>query len=85
VADPFMGGGTPVLEANRLGCNIIGCDINPMSYWIVERELASLDLAEYRRAADDLIDHLKDQVDGYYQTRCTICRNEERQSNIFCG
>ena len=24
VADPFMGGGTPLLEANRLGCNIIG-------------------------------------------------------------
>ena len=24
VADPFMGGGTPLLEANRLGCDIIG-------------------------------------------------------------
>ncbi len=38
VADPFMGGGTPVLEANRLGCKVIGCDINPMACWIVERE-----------------------------------------------
>ena len=35
VADPFMGGGTPVLEANRLGCNVIGTDINPMAAWIV--------------------------------------------------
>ncbi|ABI67838.1 hypothetical protein [Syntrophomonas wolfei] len=45
-----MGGGTPVLEANRLGCKIIGCDINPMAYWIVERELADLNIEEYRRA-----------------------------------
>jgi adenine-specific DNA methylase len=27
VADPFMGGGTPLLEANRLGCDVIGYDI----------------------------------------------------------
>jgi adenine-specific DNA methylase len=35
IADPFMGGGSPLIEANRLGCNITGYDINPMSYWIV--------------------------------------------------
>ena len=36
VADPFMGGGTPLLEANRVGCEVIGYDINPMAYWIVK-------------------------------------------------
>jgi adenine-specific DNA methylase len=35
VCDPFMGGGSPLLEANRLGCDVIGYDINPMSHWIV--------------------------------------------------
>src|SRR5680860_1707590 len=30
VADPFMGGGTPLVEANRLGCEVLGYDINPM-------------------------------------------------------
>ena len=35
VADPFMGGGIPLIEANRVGCNVIGLDINPMSTWIV--------------------------------------------------
>src|SRR5947209_626916 len=30
ICDPFMGGGTPLLEANRLSCNVIGYDINPM-------------------------------------------------------
>jgi putative DNA methylase len=35
VADPFMGGGTPLLEANRVGCDVKGFDINPMATWIV--------------------------------------------------
>ena len=48
IADPFMGGGTPLLEANRLGCEVIGFDINPMSYWIVRQEIEHLDLKVYR-------------------------------------
>jgi adenine-specific DNA methylase len=42
VADPFMGGGTPLLEANRIGCDVHGVDINPMSAWIVREELEHL-------------------------------------------
>ncbi len=83
VADPFMGGGTPVLEANRLGCNTIGCDINPMAYWIVERELANLDLEEYRFTANALRDILRQQVGDYYLTRCTICGNEAAEVKYF--
>jgi putative DNA methylase len=51
VADPFMGGGTPLLEANRLGCDIVGFDINPMAYWIVRQEIEWLDIADYRAVA----------------------------------
>ncbi|MCK4283769.1 MAG: DUF1156 domain-containing protein, partial [Candidatus Brocadiae bacterium] len=43
IADPFMGGGTPLLEANRLGCDVIGYDINPMAYWIVKEAIEHLD------------------------------------------
>ena len=31
IGDPFMGGGTPLLEANRLGCHVVGADVNPMA------------------------------------------------------
>jgi putative DNA methylase len=37
VADPFMGGGSPLVEANRIGCDVIGFDINPMATWICPR------------------------------------------------
>src|ERR1700680_3628460 len=44
IADPFMGGGTPLLEANRIGCDVIGADINPMAAWIVREEIDAIDL-----------------------------------------
>jgi hypothetical protein len=34
VADPFIGGGTPLIEANRIGCDVLGFDINPMATWL---------------------------------------------------
>src|SRR5882762_3715850 len=52
ILDPFMGGGTPLLEANRLGCDVTGFDINPMAAWIVQEEIEHLDLGSYREQAD---------------------------------
>ena len=64
VADPFMGGGTPILEANRVGCKVTGFDINPMSYWIVKQEIEHLDLNVYRDAANALRNSLEEEI-GY--------------------
>lgn len=72
VADPFMGGGTPLLEANRVGCDVHGFDINPMSAWIVREEIEHLDLAAYREAADGLTRALAQDVDSLYRTDCPI-------------
>ncbi len=70
VADPFMGGGTPIIEANRLDCDVVGADINPMAYWIVQREIANLDIEEYRDATTRLLDYLHEQLGSYYKTAC---------------
>ena len=70
IADPFMGGGTPLLEANRVGCDVDGFDINPMSAWIVREELEPIDLAAYERAAGALIDALRTEIGRYYRTSC---------------
>lgn len=73
VADPFMGGGTPLLEANRIGCDIIGYDINPMACWIVRQELQYLDVEAYREAAEELRRQLESLVGHYYRTTCLEC------------
>jgi adenine-specific DNA methylase len=73
VTDPFMGGGTPLFEANRLGCDVIGYDINPMAYWIVRQEIENLDLIAYREAADTLTAWLENKVGALYRTQCLHC------------
>jgi putative DNA methylase len=73
IADPFMGGGIPLIEANRIGCDIIGYDINPMAYWIVQRELEHIDLDAYRREAEHLRQNLEQEIGHLYRTRCLKC------------
>ena len=71
VCDPFMGGGTPLLEANRIGCDVLGFDINPMAAWIVREELEHLDLGAYRSTADTMLATLTEEIGGLYRTDCT--------------
>ena len=67
IADPFMGGGTPLIEANRAGCDVDGFDINPMSAWIVREEIEHIDLPVYEWAARALIDALRAEIGQYYR------------------
>ena len=83
VADPFMGGGTPLLEANRLGCDVLGFDINPMSYWIVKQELEHLDLKAYEKASQVLRASLEKEIGHFYRTRCVICGDEDSHVKYF--
>ena len=83
VADPFMGGGTPIVEANRVGCNVVGFDINPMSYWIVKQELDYIDLVEYAEAADSLRSKLEKSIGGFYRTRCGFCGSADAHVKYF--
>lgn len=70
VLDPFMGGGTTVVEANRLGCAVTAGDINPMAWWIVRQEILDLDLSAYRAAANELRGYLRREIGHLYETQC---------------
>lgn len=83
VADPFMGGGTPLLEANRLGCNVVGIDVNPMAAWIVREEIDALDLAAYEKAADKLLTHLAREIGRFYKTRCPVTGRDDADVKYF--
>ena len=72
VADPFMGGGTPLIEANRLGCDVTGIDINPMSAWIVREEIEHLDLNSYAKEVKNLLHNLRAALENYYLTDCPL-------------
>src|SRR5438876_5463487 len=69
IFDPFMGGGTRMMEANRVGCSVIGADINPMACWIVRQELLDLDVDAYLKAAEQLRAQLEVEVAHLYRTK----------------
>src|SRR5665213_3311416 len=71
IADPFMGGGTPLIEANRVGCDVQGFDINPMAAWIVREEIEYLDHEAYEKAASKLVSALTREIGEFYRTDCT--------------
>ena len=73
IADPFMGGGTPILEANRLGFSIIGADINPMAFWIARQSLAPLDLEAFEKNARAVIGDIEQEIGPLYITACKFC------------
>jgi putative DNA methylase len=83
IADPFMGGGTPILEANRVGCDVTGFDINPMSYWIVKQEIEHLNLKAYSKAAGELRTALGNEIGQFYRTRCTLCGSNDAHVKYF--
>lgn len=70
IADPFMGGGTTVFEALRLGMSVVGSDINPMSQWLVRQAVDHLDLDEFRAWGTQVWDELRSDVGHLYGTAC---------------
>jgi adenine-specific DNA methylase len=83
VADPFMGGGTPIIEANRLGCDVQGFDINPMAAWVCREEVEHLDLDAYAKAAAALQEALREDVGGLYLTDCPLYGDKDVPAKSF--
>lgn len=73
VIDPFMGGGTTIIEGLRLGLNCVGVDINPIAWFITKTEAELVDLEELKKWIMDCEDNLKNQIKQWYLTECPIC------------
>ncbi len=66
VAEPFMGGGTTVVEGSRLGMQMFGCDLNPVAWLVVKNELAQVKLEEIQSLLADIEAEVKPMIMPYY-------------------
>lgn len=74
IGDPFMGGGTVLAEANRLGFHVVGCDGDPMACWFSRQALVPLDLQAFAADTEMVIENTAAKISRFYQTRCIHCR-----------
>ena len=82
ILDPFMGGGTTVVEALRLGCKVIAIDLNPVAWFIVKTEVEPVDIEALKEAFKRLANRptssgktVKEELLSHYKTRCPCCNN----------
>jgi putative DNA methylase len=68
VLDPFMGSGTTVGEAIKLGMRAVGCDINPVSTFAVKQALRHVEPAALEAAFADLERRVAPKIRRLYVT-----------------
>jgi adenine-specific DNA methylase len=95
ILDPFKGGGTTVVEALRLGCKVIGIDLNPIAWFIVKTEVEPVDIDELKAAFERLANRsvewsgksVRETLLDQYKTECPCCGNKIKKptSSIRSG
>ena len=69
VLDPFMGSGTTLGEAVKLGAKAVGSDINPVSTFLVRQAFLPASESSLRKAFEELEARVASKIRHFYQTR----------------
>ncbi|WP_311173322.1 DUF1156 domain-containing protein [Halobellus ordinarius] len=72
ILDPFMGGGTSLVEASRFGAEVVGNDLNPVAWFVTKKELEAgqTDVEDLEEAFEQVKEDVADEITQYYKTPC---------------
>lgn len=72
ILDPFMGGGTSLLEACRFGASVTGIDLNPVAWFVTKKELEAheVDIEDLQSAFENVADEASAEIRSQYETGC---------------
>jgi adenine-specific DNA methylase len=68
VLDPFAGGGTTLVEMNRLGADVIGYELNPVAWWTEKKSMDDVNLDVLEREFDRILEEVRNELGEYYTT-----------------
>lgn len=69
IFDPFSGSGTTLVEAAKLGMNVVGRDINPVATLVERQALQQWDEAVLRAAFKEVEAGCRDEIDELHRDR----------------
>ncbi|MDM8541951.1 hypothetical protein QUF90_12760 [Desulfococcaceae bacterium HSG9] len=69
IFDPFMGSGVTIGEAIKMGCKVIGRDINPVSSTIVKASLNSYPINDVDSAFRTIQKNSKEKIERFFKTK----------------
>lgn len=73
VLDPFMGGGVTVVESLRARRRVVGVDLNPISWFIVDAEVWPIKLEKIRKQFTKVEKAVKEKINHLYEITCDTC------------
>jgi putative DNA methylase len=65
VYDPFMGGGTSLVESARMGASVFGRDVDPVAVQVVDLELRGLS-AEFKAISAAIVKELQTELEHHF-------------------
>ncbi len=68
VLDPFLGGGTSLVEAAKLGAHCVGFDVDPVACFITQMELAPPPAQLIRRRFEEIQAAVMDRIQRFYRS-----------------
>lgn len=82
ILDPFMGGGTSLVEASRFGIETRGVDLNPVAWFVTKKQLEAgkTDVGKLQRGFEELKEMVADEIRQYYRTPCP---NENHKADVM--
>lgn len=73
VLDPFMGGGTTLGECLRLGAKVVGCDLNPVAWFLVSQALREVSVPQLVDSYEEVAARAAESISDLYRTTCGGC------------
>ncbi len=85
VLDPFVGGGTSVFEATRLGATAYGCDVDPVACAVSRLELAAAELPDLRPTFDTLKERVATRIAPFHRSGDDLVLHHFWVQHVRCG
>jgi adenine-specific DNA methylase len=72
ILDPFMGGGTSLVEASRFGVDTTGVDLNPVAWFVTKKQLdaGQTNVEKLEDAFQRVKNDVAEDILQYYRTPC---------------